>query len=120
MTRKNEIKEVLGSIIKGKILCDEPMSLHTSLAVGGNADALVYIENEDQLALVVGRLKEKEINIFIAGNLTNVIVRDGGYRGAILLMTGSKGVRLRLYAAKRLFNFRPGRRGAGKSCQPFS
>jgi len=92
MTRKNEIKEVLRSIIKGKILCDEPMSLHTSLAVGGNADALIYIENEDQLALVAGRLKEKEINFFIAGNLTNVIVRDGGYRGAILLMTGSKGV----------------------------
>ena len=67
MTRKNEIKEVLRSIIKGKILCDEPMSLHTSLAVGGNADALVYIENEDQLALVVGRLKEKEINIFYSG-----------------------------------------------------
>jgi UDP-N-acetylmuramate dehydrogenase len=93
MTGKNEIKEVLGGIIKGKILYDESMSLHTSLAVGGNADALVYIENEDQLARIVRRLKEQEINFFIAGNLTNVIVRDGGYRGAILLMTGSAEVR---------------------------
>ncbi|MGP8153029.1 MAG: UDP-N-acetylmuramate dehydrogenase [Smithella sp.] len=92
MAGKNEIKEVLGSIIKGKILYDEPMSLHTSLAVGGNADALVYIENEDQLAQVIKRLREKEINIFTAGNLTNIIVREGGYRGAILLMTGIKEV----------------------------
>ena len=92
MAVRNEIKEVLGNIIAGKILYDEPMSLHTSLAVGGNADALVFIENEDQLAQVVRILGEKEINIFIAGNLTNVIVRDGGYRGAILLMTGSKEV----------------------------
>ncbi|HUN54521.1 MAG TPA: UDP-N-acetylmuramate dehydrogenase [Smithella sp.] len=91
--KKNEIKEVLGGIIKGKILYDEAMSLHTSLAVGGNADALVYIENEDQLMRIVSKLKEQEINFFIAGNLTNVIVRDGGYRGVILLMTGSSEVR---------------------------
>ena len=60
MTGRNEIKEVLGSIIKGKILYDEPMSLHTSLAVGGNADALVYIENEDQLAQVARRLRKRK------------------------------------------------------------
>jgi UDP-N-acetylmuramate dehydrogenase len=88
MAGKNEIKEVLGGIIKGKILYDEPMSLHTSLAVGGKADALVFIENENQLVQIVRRLREKEINFITAGKLTNVIVRDDGYRGAILLMTG--------------------------------
>jgi UDP-N-acetylmuramate dehydrogenase len=93
MAVRNEIKEVLSNTIAGKILYDEPMSLHTSLAVGGRSDALVFIENEDQLAQIVKRLGEKGINIFIAGNLTNVIVRDGGYRGAILLMTGCKEVR---------------------------
>lgn len=92
MAVRNEIKEVLGNKVSGKILYDEPMALHTSLAVGGISDALVFIENEDQLAQVVGILREREINIFIAGNLTNVIVRDGGYRGAILLMTGRKEV----------------------------
>ncbi|PKN10726.1 MAG: UDP-N-acetylenolpyruvoylglucosamine reductase [Deltaproteobacteria bacterium HGW-Deltaproteobacteria-7] len=92
MAARNEIKEVLGDIFAGKILYDEPMSLHTSLAVGGSADAVVFIENEDQLAQVTGRLREKEIDFYIAGNLTNVIVRDGGYRGAVLLMTGMKEV----------------------------
>ena len=90
MTGKNEIKEILSTVKVGKILYDEPMLLHTSLGVGGKADALVFIENDDQLAQVVRRLKEKKNNFFTAGNLTNVIVRDGGYRGAILLMTGSK------------------------------
>lgn len=92
MAGRNKIKEVLNSIIAGKILYDEPMSLHTSLAVGGSADALVFIESEDQLAQVVRRLGEKKIDYLTAGNLTNVIVRDGGYRGAILLMTGIKEV----------------------------
>jgi UDP-N-acetylmuramate dehydrogenase len=90
MAGKNEIKEALRNVIAGKILYDEPMSLHTSLNVGGNADALVLIKSEDQLVGVVRRLREKKINFFPAGNLTNIIVRDGGYRGAILLMTGMK------------------------------
>jgi UDP-N-acetylmuramate dehydrogenase len=93
MAVKNEIKEALRDIIAGKILYDEPMSRHTSLNVGGNVDALVLIKSEDQLVGVVRRLREKKINFFPAGNLTNILVRDGGYRGAILLMTGMKEIR---------------------------
>jgi UDP-N-acetylmuramate dehydrogenase len=93
MAGKNEIKEALRNVIAGKILYDEPMSRHTSLNVGGNAGALVLIKSEDQLVEVVRRLREKKINYFPAGNLTNIIVRDGGYRGAILLMTGMKEIR---------------------------
>lgn len=90
MTGKNEIKKALSDIVAGKILYDEPMSQHTSLAVGGNADALVFIKSEDQLLEVIKKLKEKKIDFLPVGNLTNIIVRDGGYRGAILLMTGMK------------------------------
>jgi UDP-N-acetylmuramate dehydrogenase len=90
---KNEIKEALRNVNAGKILYDEPMSRHASLHVGGNADALIVIKSEDQLLDVVRRLRESKINFFPAGNLTNIIVRDGGYRGAILLMTGMKEIR---------------------------
>lgn len=93
MAGKNEIKEALLNVIAEKILYDEPMSHHTSLHVGGNAGALVLINGEDQLVEVVRRLREKKINYFSAGNLTNIIVRDGGYRGAILLMTGMQEIR---------------------------
>ena len=90
MARKNEIRGALENINVGKVLYDEKMSRHTSLNVGGNADALVFVENEDQLIAVIRRIREKKIKYFPAGNLTNVIVRDGGYRGAILLMTEMK------------------------------
>ncbi|MBN1365358.1 MAG: UDP-N-acetylmuramate dehydrogenase [Syntrophaceae bacterium] len=92
MGGKNEIKEILGGIDAGKVLYDEPMSLHASLAVGGKADAMVFIENENQLVAVIRRLKENKKKYFAAGNLTNVIVKDSGYRGAILLMNGLKEV----------------------------
>ncbi len=88
MAGHSEITEALGDIHPGKIFYDEPMSHHTSLQVGGIADALVVIENEDQLIQIVRRLKEGQINYLPAGNLTNILVRDGGYRGVILLMRG--------------------------------
>ena len=93
MAVKNEIKEALRNIIADEILYDEPMSRHTSLNVGGNAGALVLVKREDQLVEITRRLRERKINFFPAGNLTNIIVRDGGYRGAILLMTGMKEIR---------------------------
>jgi UDP-N-acetylmuramate dehydrogenase len=93
MAGKNTLREILGN--SGKIFYDEPMSRHTSLRVGGNADALVIIESEDQLAQIVHWLKEAKMNYLPVGNLTNIIVRDGGYRGAILLMSGLKEISCR-------------------------
>ena len=92
MTDINNIQKALGDIDAGKILYDEPMSRHASLSVGGKADALVFVENEGQMVQVVRRLKEKNMNFLPVGNLTNIIVRDGGYRGAILLMKGLNGI----------------------------
>jgi UDP-N-acetylmuramate dehydrogenase len=84
----NKIKDALGDIAVGKILYDEPMSRYASLLVGGKADALVFIENGDQLIQIVRRLKEKKIDFLPVGNMTNIIVRDGGYHGVILLGSG--------------------------------
>ncbi|HEX7416391.1 MAG TPA: UDP-N-acetylmuramate dehydrogenase [Smithellaceae bacterium] len=86
----NNIQKALGDIDAGEILYDEPMSRHASLSVGGKADALVFVENEGQMIQVVRKLKEKNMNFLPVGNLTNIIVRDGGYRGTILLMKGLK------------------------------
>jgi UDP-N-acetylenolpyruvoylglucosamine reductase len=90
MADRSEIKEALGDIVAGKILYDEPMSRYASLCVGGNAAALVFVESEEELISIVQRLRERKIDFLPVGNLTNIIVRDGGYRGAILLMKGLK------------------------------
>lgn len=92
MPVKRKIADVLEDIPRTKVLYDEPMSNYTSLRVGGKADALVVINSEEQLSKIVNRLKNENIDFFPAGNLTNIIIRDGGYRGVILLMTGLKKV----------------------------
>ena len=43
------VKKALMKSIKGKIFFDEPMKNHTSLHIGGPADALVVPKNEYDL-----------------------------------------------------------------------
>lgn len=92
MATKESIQDALG-ISGGKALYDEPMSLYTSIKVGGRADAVIVIEDEEHLAEIAGRLRQAKINFLPVGNLTNIIVKDGGFRGVILLMGGLRKIK---------------------------
>ncbi|HPL97000.1 MAG TPA: UDP-N-acetylmuramate dehydrogenase [Smithellaceae bacterium] len=86
MAAKQTIADALGAIDTERIWFDEPMSRHASLGLGGVVDALVAPENEQQLATMVRGLKKKGIACMPAGNMTNILVTDGGYRGVVLWM----------------------------------
>ena len=102
MAANKDIRQALETISPATILYDEPMSRHTSLCVGGEAAALVIVEDEGQLIAAVRSLQQNKVDFFPAGNMTNVIVRDGGYRGVILLMKGLKKISSR-HLAQNLF-----------------
>ncbi len=88
MTGHLAIKNALDRVTVGNVWFNEPMSRHASLKLGGAADALVMTENEEQLGHVLQRLAEKQIPFMPVGNLTNILVRDGGYRGVLVWMRG--------------------------------
>jgi UDP-N-acetylmuramate dehydrogenase len=88
MTVCQAIQDALDGLNVGKIWYEEPISRHASLKLGGQVDALVMTENEDQLREVLCRLTEKNIPFLPVGNMTNILVRDGGYRGVMLWMRG--------------------------------
>ena len=88
MTGHLAIPDALKGMTVGKIWFDEPMSRHASLKLGGRVDALVMTEDEDQLKEVVQKLRTRNIPFLPVGNLTNILVRDGGYRGVLLWMRG--------------------------------
>jgi UDP-N-acetylmuramate dehydrogenase len=73
--------EVVGE--KG-LLPDAPMSEHTSFRAGGKADLLVIPASREQLTGVLEILFDAEIEAYIMGNGSNILVRDGGYRGVIV------------------------------------
>ena len=88
MTVCRTIQDALDGLNVGKIWYEEPISRHASLKLGGPVDALVMTKNEDQLRAVVCRLTERNIPFLPVGNLTNILVRDGGYHGVMLWMRG--------------------------------
>jgi UDP-N-acetylmuramate dehydrogenase len=63
---------------------DEPLSAHTSMKVGGRADYYIRPRGEQSLIGVINVLNELQIPYYLLGSGTNVIVRDGGFRGAII------------------------------------
>ncbi len=81
---KGDIKDELKSLIKGKVSFDVPMARHTSLGVGGRADALAFPQHEDDLRMILQFAKERAIPHYILGRGTNVIVREGGLRGIVI------------------------------------
>lgn len=77
---------------KEQIKYKEPMKNHTSFKVGGPADILLLPVTAQQVANAVKLCGRHDIKFYIMGNGSNLIVRDGGYRGVIIKLTGLNNV----------------------------
>lgn len=73
---------------------DEPLSLWTSLRVGGPADALVRIDSREQLVRLLELCRSRSIPFSILGGGFNLLVRDGGLRGVVVRLAGLRGIEL--------------------------
>ena len=66
------------------MLRHEPMSLHTSLKVGGPADLYAIPEDREDLQVLLLWLAEQGIPWLTIGKGYNLLVRDKGIRGAVI------------------------------------
>jgi len=69
---------------KTRVKYDEPMMNHTSFKVGGKADCFVVVNSEMELIQILKYLKENNIQFFIMGNGSNLLVSDNGIRGVVI------------------------------------
>jgi len=76
--------DISGLRIKGELLCDEPMGRHTSLKVGGPADLFATPADTEDLQQLLCWLQSRNIPWLAAGRGYNLLVRDGGIRGAVI------------------------------------
>lgn len=82
MTR--EQREELAKLLPSERLkFDEPMSLHSSIGIGGPCEAFAIVENIDELKKIIAWAAEQGIDYRFWGGGSNVLVRDGGIRGII-------------------------------------
>ncbi len=68
----------------GKVFFDEPLSRHTSIRIGGPADAFVYPRTVEELAAVVAWGKKEKTPVFVLGAGSNLLVREKGIRGVVV------------------------------------
>ena len=82
--QKTELLRIAGR----QIGFDFPMSQHTTLRVGGNAEAVYEASDPEGLSGVVSFLVKEEIPYLVAGKGSNLLVRDGGIGGVVILLAG--------------------------------
>jgi UDP-N-acetylenolpyruvoylglucosamine reductase len=66
---------------------DEPLAKHTTLRVGGPADVYIEPADEKDLANAVKCCRANKIQFFILGRGSNLLVRDGGFRGGVICLS---------------------------------
>lgn len=70
--------------LRGEVKLQEPLSGHTSFRIGGAADALVAPVDRQDLAALLRELLEQRLPWVVLGGGTNLLVRDGGFRGVAI------------------------------------
>lgn len=80
----NKLKEILDI---NDIEIDAAMNKYTSFKVGGAVDYLVNPSSYSQVSDIVKLCKELSIPYCIIGNCSNLIVRDGGFRGVLIKLS---------------------------------
>jgi len=74
----------LRAVVGDGVRFDEPMRRHTTLKIGGPADAFVQPASVAEVAAVVRACAAAQLPITVVGGGSNLLVRDGGVRGVVL------------------------------------
>ena len=72
---------------ESQVKVDEPMSIHTTFRIGGTADYFVMPSSISELQSVLHLLKKSDIEYYVIGNGSNLLVGDGGFRGVIIQLS---------------------------------
>lgn len=87
MNNRDKIVERLQAVCPGAlILLDEPMSRHTTFKVGGPADVMIQPSSPDEAESAIRAAQELGEKLFVMGNGSNLVVRDGGMEGIVVLL----------------------------------
>ncbi|KRK86550.1 UDP-N-acetylenolpyruvoylglucosamine reductase [Levilactobacillus koreensis JCM 16448] len=70
-----------------KILRNEPLAHYTYTKTGGPADYLVFPTNVQETKSLLAYAKQEDLAVTVVGNASNLIVRDGGIRGLVMILT---------------------------------
>ncbi|MCP4548915.1 MAG: UDP-N-acetylmuramate dehydrogenase [bacterium] len=74
----------LRRVYRGPVCEGAPLSELTSFQLGGRADWLFTPENHEQVGRLLTCLDDEDVPVLVIGEGSNILFRDGGFRGAII------------------------------------
>ncbi len=78
-----------------QILLGEPMAAHTTFRIGGPADVMYLPHSDRQLMQALAEARRCAVPALVIGNGSNLLVRDGGVRGLVIMLgDGFAGIEL--------------------------
>jgi len=63
---------------------NEPLSKHTTFAIGGPAKYFATVKTKEEVLEAIGFAESKKLPFFILGGGSNILISDGGYDGVII------------------------------------
>ena len=81
----SKTRQNLAGEVQGNLLVDEPMARYTSWRVGGKADQLYIPAGLEDLRTFLKNL-DTGAPVYFVGLGSNLLVRDGGIRGTVIIM----------------------------------
>jgi UDP-N-acetylenolpyruvoylglucosamine reductase len=84
----SEQQKFSGTALRGKLLRNVPMRKYTSWRTGGAAERMYQPADLDDLLLFLRGLPADE-PLYPVGLGSNLLVRDGGLRGTVLMLHGT-------------------------------
>ena len=94
MTKEQWLTDLRGFLADDHVKMDEPLHLHTLTKMGGPADIFVTPTTEDETAFAVKYAYKNNIPLLLLGNGSNMVVRDGGFRGIVLTLKSLQAIRI--------------------------
>ena len=85
-------RKELAEILDDRVQFDAPMARHTSLRIGGPADAFATPANRDELRGVLGICRDHELPQTLIGAGFNCLVADGGIEGGVITLRKFRGL----------------------------
>jgi len=79
-----EARRALRELVGDGVRFDEPMRRHTTLKIGGPADAYAEPASVAEVSALVRWCAAASVPVTVVGGGSNLLVRDGGVRGVVL------------------------------------
>lgn len=84
------MEKIREQLLNINVLFNEPLMKYTFTETGGPADILAFPTSKEEVGELLAFCRQENLPWLVLGNASNLIVRDGGIRGLVIMLTEMK------------------------------